>query len=251
MPRRPFSEGSASAVMTALRSWTARSARPVDRFSICAARGSATAFRTECSGGRRCRSTSWPGPRSTSLRHGRGKRGNRETIPMNVFGPSAITTREKMARARVLQLPVLAARRLLGRGPEVRTRRHGIAWCLDLREGIDFSIWLRGSLEPSTIAAYRRELKPGATVIDVGANMGSHTLEFARTVGPQGRVLACEPTAHVFARLLANLEANRDLRPRVHADQVMLMAAPDAALPAKLVSSWPLGNDPERDKTSW
>src|SRR2546430_8570617 len=52
------------------------------------------------------------------------------------------------------------------------------------------------------------------------ANMGSHTLEFARTVGPQGRVLACEPTAHVFARLLANLEANRDLRPRVHADQV-------------------------------
>jgi len=170
---------------------------------------------------------------------------------MNVFGPSAITTREKMAMARVLQLPVLAARRLSGRGPEVHTRRRGIAWCLDLREGIDFSIWLRGSFEPSTIAAYRRELKPGATVIDVGANMGSHTLEFARTVGPQGSVLACEPTAHVFARLLANLEANRDLRPRVHADQVMLMAAPDAALPAQLVSSWPLGSDPERDETSW
>jgi len=153
--------------------------------------------------------------------------------------------------ARVVQLPALVARRLSGRGPEIDTRRRGIAWRLDLREGIDFSIWLRGYFEPSTIAAYRREVKPGATVIDVGANIGSHTLEFARTVGPQGRVLACEPTAHVFARLLANLDVNPNLRPRVHADQVMLMAEPDAALPPKLVSSWPLGADPERDTTSW
>jgi FkbM family methyltransferase len=170
---------------------------------------------------------------------------------MNVFGPSPITTREKMALARALQLPVLAARRLSGRGPELDTRRKGIAWRLDLREGIDFSIWLRGCFEPSTIAAYRRELTPRATVIDVGANMGSHTLEFARAVGPHGRVLACEPTAHVFARLVANLEANPDLRSRVHADQVMLMAEPDAPLPQKLVSSWPLAADRERDRTSW
>jgi FkbM family methyltransferase len=170
---------------------------------------------------------------------------------MNAFGPSAITTREKMAMARVLQLPVLAARRLSGRGPEVDARRRGIEWRLDLREGIDFSIWLRGSFEPSTIATYRRELRPGATAIDVGANVGSHTLELARAVGPLGRVLACEPTAHVFARLLANLEANPELRPRVHPDQVMLMAAAEAPLPEKLVSSWPLGTDPERDRTSW
>jgi FkbM family methyltransferase len=156
-----------------------------------------------------------------------------------------------MAMARVLQLPVLAARRLSGRGPEVDARRHGIAWRLDLREGIDFSIWLRGCFEPPTIATYRRELRPGATAIDVGANMGAHTLELALAVGAHGRVLACEPTAHVFARLLANLESNPDLRPRVYADQVMLMAAPDVPLPPKLVSSWPLGTDPERDPTSW
>jgi FkbM family methyltransferase len=162
-----------------------------------------------------------------------------------------ITTREKMALARMLQLPVLAVRRVSARGPEVKTRRRGLAWHLDLREGIDFSIWLRGCFEPSTIAAYRRELKPGANVIDVGANMGAHTLEFARAVGPQGRVLACEPTAHVFTRLLANLEANPELRPRVYADQVMLMASLDEALPPELVSSWPLGNDPERDQASW
>jgi FkbM family methyltransferase len=163
----------------------------------------------------------------------------------------AITMREKMAMARLLQLPVLAARRVAGRGPEIDTRRRGITWRLDLREGIDFSIWLRGSFEPSTIAAYGRELKPGTTVVDVGANMGAHTLEFARVVGPQGRVLACEPTAHAFARLLANLEANPDLRQRVLADQVMLMADPDASLPRRLVSSWPLGTDPERDRTLW
>ena len=162
-----------------------------------------------------------------------------------------ITTREKMAMARVLQLPVLVARRVARRGPELDTRRRGLTWHLDLREGIDFSIWLRGCFEPSTIAAYRRELTPGATVVDVGANMGAHTLEFARAVGPEGKVLACEPTAYVFARLLANLEANPELRPRVRADQVMLMAQLEASLPAELVASWPLGTDPERDRTSW
>jgi len=41
------------------------------------------------------------------------------------------------------------------------------------------------------------------------------------------------------------------LRPRVYADQVMLMASLDEVLPPKLVSSWPLGSDPERDRTSW
>jgi len=40
---------------------------------------------------------------------------------------------------------------------------------------------------------WRNSLKPGMTVIDVGANVGVYTFTAARRVGPRGRVLAVEP----------------------------------------------------------
>lgn len=40
---------------------------------------------------------------------------------------------------------------------------------------------------------WRNWLKPGMTVIDVGANVGVYTFSAARRVGPQGRVFAVEP----------------------------------------------------------
>jgi len=40
---------------------------------------------------------------------------------------------------------------------------------------------------------WRNWLKPGMTVIDVGANVGVYTFTAARRVGPRGRVLAVEP----------------------------------------------------------
>jgi FkbM family methyltransferase len=40
---------------------------------------------------------------------------------------------------------------------------------------------------------WRNSLKPGMTVIDVGANVGVYTFSAAQRVGPRGRVLAVEP----------------------------------------------------------
>jgi FkbM family methyltransferase len=48
----------------------------------------------------------------------------------------------------------------------------------------------------------------GSTVIDVGANIGTHTLAFSRHVGPRGSVRAFEPQASVFEILQRNLAAN-------------------------------------------
>ena len=42
-------------------------------------------------------------------------------------------------------------------------------------------------------AAFKAAVQPGATVLDVGANLGAYTVLFARWVGPQGRVIAFEP----------------------------------------------------------
>jgi FkbM family methyltransferase len=47
-----------------------------------------------------------------------------------------------------------------------------------------------------------RALQPGMVAVDVGANLGFHTLGMARRVGPTGRVHAFEPDPHHF-RLLA------------------------------------------------
>lgn len=43
--------------------------------------------------------------------------------------------------------------------------------------------------------------RPGTTVVDIGANIGFFTVQFARWVGSQGRVIAIEPETRNLARL--------------------------------------------------
>jgi FkbM family methyltransferase len=47
----------------------------------------------------------------------------------------------------------------------------------------------------------RSWVRPGMTVIDVGANIGEYSLFMADLVGPKGRVIAVEPEPENFARL--------------------------------------------------
>ena len=49
---------------------------------------------------------------------------------------------------------------------------------------------------------------PGATVVDVGANIGYNTIYAARRVGPGGRVIAIEPAVDNLAVLRRNIAAN-------------------------------------------
>ncbi len=51
-------------------------------------------------------------------------------------------------------------------------------------------------------------LKPGAVIVEAGANIGAHTIPLARLAGPQGAVLAFEPERLVFQTLCANLALN-------------------------------------------
>ncbi len=48
----------------------------------------------------------------------------------------------------------------------------------------------------------------GATVFDVGGYIGLYTLFFARAVGPQGRVITCEPNPRNVAELRKNVQLN-------------------------------------------
>jgi FkbM family methyltransferase len=50
--------------------------------------------------------------------------------------------------------------------------------------------------------------QPGSLVVDVGANIGAHTLSLARIVGPRGHVVAIEPQRAIYQLLCTNLALN-------------------------------------------
>lgn len=59
--------------------------------------------------------------------------------------------------------------------------------------GVGWEILEHGTYEPHVVAFYRRCLRPGMRVLDVGANVGFHALHAASLAGPSGRVVAIEP----------------------------------------------------------
>jgi FkbM family methyltransferase len=155
---------------------------------------------------------------------------------------SVLTTKTKIMLAGITSRGIARARRVLGLQNEVAVRRGKLWWKLDLQEGIDFAIFLFGVFERQTVIACRRHLRPGDVAVDIGANIGSHTLHLARCVGPSGRVFAVEPTAFAYRKLLANVAMNQDLAARITAEQVMLVDARARELAPQLYSSWPLTN---------
>jgi FkbM family methyltransferase len=62
--------------------------------------------------------------------------------------------------------------------------------------------------EPHVTAMLRRHLKPGMTVVDVGANIGYLSMVAAVAVGPGGKVLCFEPDAERCVMLQLSIEAN-------------------------------------------
>lgn len=154
-----------------------------------------------------------------------------------------LNTAQKIALARMVYHIIMVGRRIIMRGgspPVVEVVRGGVRWRLDLGEGIDFSIYLLGGFELSTLRLYRKLVKSGDVVLDIGANIGAHTLPLARLVGESGRVIAFEPTAFAINKLHENIARNPDLIPRIVTHQAMLVADSSDNLEPAIFSSWPL-----------
>jgi FkbM family methyltransferase len=63
--------------------------------------------------------------------------------------------------------------------------------------------------EPYTIELFQNALKPGFTVLDIGAHHGYFSLLAARRVGEHGKIYAFEPALRNFEILKKNVELNR------------------------------------------
>ncbi len=92
----------------------------------------------------------------------------------------------------------------------VRTSRQpdGYVFPVDRGTLIGWSIHFFGAYEPEVRTEIRRHLEPGAIAIDVGANVGWHTLLMAARTGSTGRVYAFEPNDSTRRRLVSAVEAN-------------------------------------------
>jgi FkbM family methyltransferase len=82
-----------------------------------------------------------------------------------------------------------------------------------------------GEYSPEEARLLQSLVRPGDVVLEVGANIGVHTLGLARAVGPAGRIYAIEPQRRLFQMLCANLALN-DID-NVHARQQGLGATPE------------------------
>jgi FkbM family methyltransferase len=160
-----------------------------------------------------------------------------------------LSTKQKLQIARAAYICISKLRNWNGKSlkdKQVICKRNGITWRLDLNEGIDFSIYLLGKFEPRTTKAIERLVMPGMTVIDIGANIGAHTLTLARCVGPTGLVIAVEPTDYAYSKLIQNLNLNVELRSVVKPIQAFLSDGRDAIQPTELYARWDLDFEKER-----
>jgi FkbM family methyltransferase len=99
---------------------------------------------------------------------------------------------------------------------ELRTRYGGF-WF----DGADRKMtpWIRrhATWEQDVLRLLSSVVRPGMTVVDVGANIGFHTVVLSRLTGPSGRVHAFEPHPVTLELLRANLWRHGCANTTVHA----------------------------------
>ena len=101
------------------------------------------------------------------------------------------------------------SRLLLDQGHvRVKHCRYGPMAYLATDQYIGQSLDRYGEFSEGEVELLRQIIRPGWTVVEIGANMGAHTVFLAKATGSLGRVLAFEPQRVIFQILCANLALN-------------------------------------------
>ena len=86
--------------------------------------------------------------------------------------------------------------------------RSGASIYVDPTDYLQLMIYYFGNFEPHCLKYMRLCTAKGGTIIDVGANIGSFTIEGSLVVGPTGQVISIEPAPSHFRTLRANVLLN-------------------------------------------
>src|SRR5688500_7580237 len=84
----------------------------------------------------------------------------------------------------------------------------GAMFDCDLSDLLSREVCFTGLYEPPVTRVFQRQLRPGGTAIDVGANWGYFTLLAATAVGPSGAVVSLEPDPRQYDTLARNVAMN-------------------------------------------
>src|SRR5438445_7884680 len=103
-------------------------------------------------------------------------------------------------------MPTIASSALVcGANIRLKQTRYGVmAYCIH-DECVGRSLDLYGEFSVEETKVFDRMIRPGMIVVDIGANIGAHTLYFAWAVGPAGSVIAIEPQGFLHHILNTNL----------------------------------------------
>ena len=88
--------------------------------------------------------------------------------------------------------------------PFAMRTRHYHLMAAPTRDNLTRAIIRRGHWEPLETKVFIGLLKPGAMVVDAGANFGHYALTAANVVGSNGQVIAFEPHPKTYGLLVAN-----------------------------------------------
>jgi FkbM family methyltransferase len=115
---------------------------------------------------------------------------------------SGISDRSLVGKALRLPLRLLPAGAVV---PVLQGELRGKRWVVGAS---NHGCWL-GSYEHDKQQAFRRAVRPGGVVFDLGAHVGYYTLLASSLVGPEGRVFAFEPMPRNLGYLKRHLRLNR------------------------------------------
>ncbi len=91
---------------------------------------------------------------------------------------------------------------------KVLTTKFGDVFCADMSSFLEWQLWSFGSYEGHFAELFSKLIRPGDRCIDVGANIGIHTIRMAKLAGTAGEVLAFEPDEDLVSRANRNLSLN-------------------------------------------
>jgi FkbM family methyltransferase len=88
------------------------------------------------------------------------------------------------------------------------TTKSGDLFQADLANGLEWQLWAFGAFEGHFAELFGTLVRPGDRCIDVGANIGLHTVRLAKLTGGQGEVIAVEPDPELADRASGNIALN-------------------------------------------
>jgi len=90
--------------------------------------------------------------------------------------------------------------------PIVATTKFGAKMHGAFPDAVHTYLYFFGVWEPGLTRLMEKHLRPGDSVIDIGANVGAHSMLAAHIVGKSGRVFAIEASPTIFKKLNYNIK---------------------------------------------